>query len=114
MATWAWPASPALRGNSGTGMSRSVTASPLLQVLDVRDLVVRDERRIGPALRGFPGPDLDLAVGDHDRDDRVAALLALAIGAADLRSRGAGRRRVPLARPADGGFVDVAAVGVDQ
>src|SRR5690348_16054890 len=112
MATWAWPASPALRGNSGTGMSRSVTASPLLQVLDVRDLVVRDERRVGPALRGFLGPDLDLAVGDHDRDDRAAALLALS--AAGLRSRNAGRGRVPPARPADGGLVDVAAVGVDQ
>ena len=52
--------------------------------------------------------------GDHDRDDRAATFLAL--GTASLRRRAAGlrRARVPLAWPADGGLVDVAAVGVDQ
>ena len=89
-------------------------ANSLPEVPDVRDLLVPDERRVSPALRGLLGPDLDQPVGDHDRDDRAADLLAF--GAASLLGRGAGprRARVPLARPADGGLVEVASVGVDQ
>jgi len=94
------------------GEQAGLTAGRLAEVLDAADLAVRDERRVGPAVRRLLGPNLDQAVGHHDGDDPAAALLAFGPSASDS---GAGRRRaVSPAGPADRGLVEVAAVGVDE